>query len=317
MAPTKCIELMGNTSRDPLKHIGVMTCKVDYAIMKNMNHLSILIKKYGFVVLSKMSLRHLSSKIVKYRVKLSRIVFLYLWDKPIIRFFNYILRLDVSRMLLTINTNQAWPARVQAQLELFSSFSSPISCLEIGVWFGKGSTSNLMKVLPTGSTLISVDRWEPYVSELDRKTSEMDNLTFLAAHSALNVFSTTNRSKFNRNIEALLVKADSVTLMKFLPEERFDLIYIDGSHYYPKVSQEIEQAKRIVKKNFAIISGDDLEVFPNEFNILEAAEHLDQDLYNGYHPGVLLAVGEAFVEVNMVNGFWWVYCKDGVFTARI
>jgi len=31
----------------------------------------------------------------------------------------------------------------------------------------------------------------------------------------------------------------------------------------------------------------------------------------------LLAVGEAFVEVNMVNGFWWVYCKNGKFTTKI
>jgi len=240
-----------------------------------------------------------------------------LWDKPIIEIFNHIFRIDISKILITVNANQAWPARVNAQLEVFGSFSNPISCLEIGVWFGKGSTSNLLKVLPSGSTLISVDKWEPYASELDKKTSEMDYLSTLAAHSALNVFSTPNRSSGNRNIEKVLVKADSVTLMKKLSEESFNLVYIDGSHYYPKVSQEIEHTKRIVKRNFAIISGDDLEVLPNEVNLLEAAEHLDQDFYNGYHPGVLLAVGEAFVEVNMVNGFWWVYCKNGKFTTKI
>lgn len=282
-----------------------------------MNRLRILIEKYGLLALSEMSLRHLRSIIVKYRVKFSRVVIFYLWDKPIIKFFNHILSIDISKILINVNTNQAWPARVNAQLEIFGSFSNPISCLEIGVWFGKGSTSNLLKVLPSGSTLISVDKWEPYASELDKKTTEMDYLSNLAAHSALNVFSTPNRSRGNRNIEALLAKADSVTLMKYLPEESFDLVYIDGSHYYPKVSQEIEHAKRIVKGNFAIISGDDLEVFPNEVNLKEAAEHLDQDFYNGYHPGVLLAVGEAFLEVNMINGFWWVYRKDGVFTARI
>jgi hypothetical protein len=176
-----------------------------------------------------------------------------------------------------------------------------------------------MKVLPSGSTLFSVDKWEAYVSEFDKKNSEMDNLMTLAAHSALNEFSPSKKENLevNRNIETLLVKADSVTFMKYLPEESFDLVYIDGSHYYSQVSQEINQAKRLVKKEFAIISGDDLEVFPNEVNLLEAAEHLNQDFYNGYHPGVLLAVGEAFDEVNMVNGFWWVYVKNGEFTAKI
>jgi hypothetical protein len=238
-----------------------------------------------------------------------------IWVKPTIYILKHLFSFDFAKLLLTVDTNQAWSSRVDMQKKFFGVFLKPITCLEIGIWFGKGSTSILMNHLPIGSTLISVDKWDLYLTTEDKKTSEMERLSRLAAHSALNVF--LDNKEESRRVESIMAKADSIKLMTLLPKNSFDLVYIDGSHYYEKVLQEIEQAKRIAKEEFAIICGDDLEKLPNSERVREAKQNLNRDFYNGYHPGVLLAVYESFEEVNMVNGFWWIYRIKGRFSASV
>ena len=37
----------------------------------------------------------------------------------------------------------------------------------------------------------------------------------------------------------------------------------------------------------------------------------------GFHPGVLSSIYEEFEKVNMLNGFWWIICKNSKFTTNI
>jgi hypothetical protein len=101
----------------------------------------------------------------------------------------------------------------------------------------------------------------------------------------------------------------------FLPRlrsESFDLVYIDGSHYYDAVSADIAQAKRLINPSFGIICGDDLELSPSPGLIAHARSRLDMDFDTefNYHPGVLLAVSEAFESVVIDNGFWYAICRN-------
>ncbi|MBK9616444.1 MAG: hypothetical protein IPO35_13395 [Uliginosibacterium sp.] len=73
--------------------------------------------------------------------------------------------------LIPANTfNQAWPSRVPHMRKLMAeSFSGPIQALEIGAWFGSGSTRIWLETLPAGSTLTIVDGWRSYLSAHDLK----------------------------------------------------------------------------------------------------------------------------------------------------
>ena len=95
----------------------------------------------------------------------------------------------------------------------------------------------------------------------------------------------------------------------FVADNFFDLVLIDGSHYYHDVRRDIEFALRILKPG-GIICGDDLERLPSADLAAVAKHHLDQDLVSypdgsQFHPGVALAVYELLGTVEMKAGTWW------------
>jgi hypothetical protein len=105
--------------------------------------------------------------------------------------------------------------------------------------------------------------------------------------------------------------------LKYLSEGVFDFIYIDADHKYDNFKEDLINAKRLINKNFGVICGDDLEKIPTSFLINIAKKYKNRDYLSGdlnYHPGVCLAISEQFHAVNMIDGFWWVVCKNGEFT---
>mgnify|MGYP006116732737 CR=1 FL=1 len=105
-----------------------------------------------------------------------------------------------------------------------------------------------------------------------------------------------------------VIKANSV-FMSNLKKDSYDLIYLDGSHYYQDVSRDIINAKKLAKKNFSIICGDDCELASSKKNYKIAKgliKKTDQCLINGktFHPGVYLAVHN-----QLKNGFWYCILK--------
>jgi hypothetical protein len=181
--------------------------------------------------------------------------------------------------------------------------------------------ANLLTNVKDGSKITLVDAWKPYASDIDLKYigfdyKRMDLLTsdaFLSTYVAIRKF----ESECHRNIDIRLIRADSDTMLPCLCADSFDFIYIDGDHKYEKAKSDIQNAKRLVKKDYGIICGDDLDRHP-AVDLIETAKSFRNQDYLGephhFHPGVLLAVSEEFSRVSMVNGFRWVVCRNDVFT---
>jgi hypothetical protein len=223
----------------------------------------------------------------------------------------------------TVPMNQAWPARLPIMEACIQRLlSSPVNALEIGTWFGLGSTQIWLKTLPPGSTLTLIDAWRPYSSEDDLKVSdgfnyrEMDELSSKALLSTLKEI--TDREKTGNSIEVNVVRARAGSFLKQLRPDQFDFIYIDGSHYYADIKTDIQCAKSLAKDSFSIICGDDCEALPTENLLAFAKQNVTRDFIQhpsgtSFHPGVMLAISEEFKDVNMKNGFWWIYKRNGRF----
>lgn len=220
--------------------------------------------------------------------------------------------------------NQAAPWRIAGMKKVISEFNKPINALEIGTWYGEGSTRIWLDSLQEKSSITLIDYWKPYCSDRDYADDafdykKMDDMT----HEAyLNTIKVVREYESKKDLEINLIRGSSKTYLKNFDDETFDFIYIDGSHHYDSVKSDIVQAKRIVKKDFGIICGDDYENDPTE-QILELArankdvDFLKHPGINHFHPGPLLAIYEEFKgEVNRDDGFWWIYVRDGKFTKE-
>ncbi|MEI8301943.1 MAG: class I SAM-dependent methyltransferase [Burkholderiales bacterium] len=217
--------------------------------------------------------------------------------------------------------NQVWPARAPVMEEMFRMVfgSRQIRGLEVGVWFGIGSTQIWLSNLQPGSEFYLVDAWRPYSSEADfedtgfnyRKVDALMDEAYMSAYAQVRRF---EANPANRDTKLHLVRGDSAAFMAALVDDSFDFIYIDGDHKYEKVKSDLQQARRLVRKRgISVICGDDLDQVPSPELYEEARGHLDQDFLReaGYHPGVLAALMEEFPGVQMCNGFWWVCFVDG------
>jgi hypothetical protein len=200
------------------------------------------------------------------------------------------------------------------------SFHQPVKILEIGTWFAKGSTQIWLELAQPGSSITVLDSWKPYASPqdlqdetriweaVDQNTTDAFLSTFLALREYEN-------EKRDRNILTNLIRGDSTSFLPMLRDDTFDFIYIDGDHKYEKAKADIVQAKRLVKKDYGVICGDDLDVLPTENFLQKARLHKDLDFLRSdhFHPGVLLAISEEFENVSMKNGTWWSVCREGKF----
>lgn len=206
------------------------------------------------------------------------------------------------------------------------AFKSSIRALEIGVWYGGGSTNIWLENFMPGSDIVLLDAWRPYASSADVARDEfgaanwdyakMDSLSSEAFMSAfLNVRRFENDAD-DKNVS--LIRGKSSAILPMFRDDSFDFIYIDADHKYDSVKADIVNAKRLVNKKYGIICGDDLEKFPTEELLELARKYKDRDYIKGeyrYHPGVCLAVSEEFESVNMSDGFWWVVCRNGEFLS--
>jgi predicted O-methyltransferase YrrM len=204
--------------------------------------------------------------------------------------------------------------------EILNRYKKPIRALEIGTFFGDNSTQLLLKHLPAGSELFLLDGWQKYREghnlKEDKYAKKMDSLLHLGFLSTIRnvVF---NKLSSKREVKVTIIRGKSSNVLKLLASNTFDFIYIDGSHYYSDVKVDLQNSLRIINQKFGIICGDDLERMPTLSNMSLASKHLDNDFYQDFHPGVLLAVGEVIRSVNMKDGFWWTFVREGNITLRI
>ncbi len=224
--------------------------------------------------------------------------------------------------LCPVEMNQAWLARTAPMDRLARQLlAKPFTALEIGTWFGEGSTQIWGKYLKPGSQLILCDPWSKYLSEDDAHAapaySLMNNLYHVAINSTLKKVYELERATGG---EIVVIRGKSARVMMHLKPQTFDFIYIDGSHYYDYVRKDIALAKILIKDG-GCICGDDLEVALSAPEIEALArKNIDKDfiyatLADGtpvnFHPGVALAVAEEIGAVNQEHGFWWVWRRNG------
>tara|TARA_Y100000589_G_C27055489_1_gene589125 strand:- start:125 stop:958 length:834 start_codon:yes stop_codon:yes gene_type:complete len=199
------------------------------------------------------------------------------------------------------------------------TFSYPIKAIEVGSWFGEGSTSIWLKQLPKNSQLLLIDSWKKFGNKDDLKIGkgpifEMDKLVFPAFFSTANIIR--NYERKDGSSEVIIIRGEFGKISENFSQDLFDFLYLDGSHYYEDINQDIINAKKLCNKEFSLICGDDLYKHPSKELVEYSKLNLNKDFCNKQkiHPGVLLAVYENFGDVNIRGGFWWTYCINGVFT---
>ncbi|MBB3267910.1 putative O-methyltransferase YrrM [Azospirillum sp. OGB3] len=195
-----------------------------------------------------------------------------------------------------------------------------IRILEIGSWCGVSSLifAEAIQKFSKGevpnpdSFLLCVDPWTPYLDNADLAHQEHYRLMEQAAASDA-VYET---FRHNTALGARLtgvridhVRGDSRSVLPYLRNEYFDIVYIDGSHYYEAVKSDIEHAMRLVESG-GFICGDDLEGQLHDVDEEQCVANRNSDFIRDvrtggqYHPGVTLAVGRAFGNVSNYGGFW-------------
>lgn len=200
--------------------------------------------------------------------------------------------------------------RVPKMREIIGTFTTPIHALEIGSWYGIGSTKIWLERLPEGSTLTIMDLWRPFANDgLDcvqiDGNKDVPYAAFLSTIEQVKLFEQDNK----RNIKVNIIRGDSNPCLSYLNSNMFDFIYIDGDHSYKGSYYDMCEAKRLIKST-GIICGDDYDSPLKDDNIEEFRKHIDNPKAP-YHPGISVAIYEAFGAVNNSDGFWWVYVKDG------
>ena len=223
---------------------------------------------------------------------------------------------DLTALLAGIHTSQLWAERAEPFESLIrTKVALPhVRVLEIGSWFGGGSTQIILKHLSKSGSFYSVDAYSAkgYLgsnSHVSSSAKRMGRQTLSAWISSSIILFKSQANFPEANIVQIRVEASELSNL-LNPNLKFDLIYINGSHIYSHVVEDLQFALQFIKKG-GVICGDDLDL-GIDIDLLEIAkENVDADLVvlddgQAFHPGVLLAVSEKFKSVNSTSGFWWV-----------
>jgi len=247
-----------------------------------------------------------------------QILFNYLVIQVRLFLITFISKIRVPRWLLkgVVSIDQVWDERREVMGQIIrTNFNRPIEALELGTWFGEGSTKIWLSQLHENSSLVLIDSWKPYVSEDDKNheisnTANMDKVQNVALRNVIRLV-----EEIKEKVNVSLVKADGASFTKKFKENIFDFIYVDASHYYDDVKRDLTEVIRVAKQDFSIICGDDLEIGVDESLLDFARANISKDFigskHGDFHPGVMLAVHEVFGDVNVINGFWWIFVING------
>lgn len=185
--------------------------------------------------------------------------------------------------------------------------------VEIGSWAGGSAITwgRAIQKYASGGWILCVDHWQPYF-DLSRNSEDVYRLMDAAARSGdiLELFRH-NITVAGLEKMVLPIRGLAKDVLPLLPQDWFDLAFIDGSHAYKDVVRDIQQSCRLVRQG-GIVCGDDLELelgaCPPEYTKRMSDEDRDYVPHPNsgvsYHPGVTLAVAEIFGEVSCWEGFW-------------
>ena len=187
--------------------------------------------------------------------------------------------------LETYVQNRMSPHDLVAIEELLQQFDrTDLTTLEIGSWFGAGSTQVIAKY---SAKMVCVDHW------LGNDNAEHRDLA-----RRYDIF-----SHFKKNTEAFRekivpIKGDSAIVCPLLREKTFDFIFIDGDHRYAQTFSDLSHCQRLVAAG-GIMSGHDCEARLTAENMDYVKNNADADscksmsaAFADWHCGVILAVSE-------------------------
>lgn len=215
------------------------------------------------------------------------------------------------------NTNvagvQGNPRRHLYLSKLMNAMSGqPVRLLEIGSWIGASALTFAfsMREFRISGEILCVDPWLPYFDKTDVAQGTV--------YEIMNKLGSTDAAYqlFLHNISFSPIKIEhqrgvSADVLPTLDSGSFDVIYIDGSHYYDDVAFDLKESDRLLKVG-GILCGDDLELQVTDgidfgFAIANDARDflIDPKTKAPYHPGVTLAVNDFFPQpVSCHEGFW-------------
>ena len=199
---------------------------------------------------------------------------------------------------------QTLPNRIKVVQSLIASCGESCEMLEVGSWTGHGAICwrGAIEKLPKRGRLTCVDPWVPYIKPWDLQSNadcrEMQD--WLEAGKAYDLF-LRNTAYGDFATKIVHFRATLEEAAHRLP--KFDLIYIDGSHYFEDVARDIEIARTLLKRG-GTLCGDDLERQMDEVDEQEVMSNLDKDYTGSYHPGVTAAVWQAFGRVPTTDAVW-------------
>jgi len=200
-----------------------------------------------------------------------------------------------------------------ALVSLVARADRPVRVLEIGSWTGFTAltwASAVSRLSPAAGEVVCIDLWEPYLADSDIESSalvyrDMDRM--LRSGLAYELFRH-NSACGPSNVPINHMKGRSADILPTLKPGSFDIVYIDGSHYYSDVKADIIAARPLVADG-GILAGDDLEMQLGEIDENTVRKHLGSDFVTrdgrGFHPGVTLAVAEIFGRVSSLHKTWY------------
>ncbi len=183
-----------------------------------------------------------------------------------------------------------------------------VSVLEVGSYEGQSAlvwSAAIAEHCPQGGSVLCVDPWATDYLE--------KYLVFGHAYGQIHAAFQTGEvyRRFCNNVTFAHSKAPIAhlkgTLSQVLPSicsRRFDVVYIDGDHCASAVRKDLTLTKDLVNAG-GLLCGDDLEVQGGDCDLNDVvAVSETTDFWSGLHPGVTVAVWEAFSRVWMRNGVW-------------
>lgn len=211
---------------------------------------------------------------------------------------------------------QTAPERIKVVQEIIASLGPRVDMLEVGSWVGHGAVHWRAAIakLPEKGSVTCVDPWRPYHRAFDLEVSQVckEMHAALEADKAYGLFlRNTSVAYQDFGVPIYHHRGTLEDVSERLGE--FDLIFIDGSHYYEDVLKDLRIARALVKPS-GLIVGDDLEVQMDECDEDWMRVHGRKDCWmyeragQTMHPGVTAAVWEMFGHVPSKESVWWVGC---------
>ena len=186
-----------------------------------------------------------------------------------------------------------------------------IEILEIGSYCGESALlfGDFLFNKNVSFKITCVDIWGPYpFKNLRGFYSKKFNANIING-KVFNLFKhNMKKSNFHKNI--IPIKGDSNKLLKKL-KKKFDLIFVDGSHSYKYVYNDIKNSIKLLNNNGFLI-GDDYEQSYKQTKYLNFKKLIrnnidsiyDKKTKENFHPGVTLAVHQLLGDIPNINGLF-------------